>query len=109
MKAADWMRTVLIGAIASVVAACASIGRPEGGPKDELPPEYVRANPAPGSVNVDKNRIDIYFNENIKLDDPANKVVISPAQKQNPSVMANGRKLTVELRDSMLDLSLIHI
>lgn len=103
MKAADWMRTVLIGAIASVVAACASIGRPEGGPKDELPPEYVRANPAPGSVNVDKNRIDIYFNENIKLDDPANKVVISPAQKQNPSVMANGRKLTVELRDSMLD------
>ena len=69
MKAALWMRTVIIGAMASVVAACASIGRPEGGPRDETPPEFVRSTPAPGSTGVDRNRIDIFFNENVKLED----------------------------------------
>ncbi len=101
MKAADWMRTTLIGALALTVAACASIGRPEGGPRDETPPEFVRSNPAPGSVNVDRRKVDILFNENIKIEDIANKLVISPAQKQNPAVSSNARHVTVELRDSL--------
>ena len=95
------MRTTLIGAMALTVAACASIGRPEGGPRDETPPEFVRSNPAPGSVNVDRRKVDIVFNENIKLEDIANKLVISPAQKQNPAVSSNARHVSVELRDSL--------
>lgn len=101
MKAADWMRLTIIGAMASVVGACASIGRPEGGPRDETPPEFVRANPMPGTTNVDRSRIDIIFNENIKLEDVSNKLVVSPAQKQNPGINSNGRRVTIELRDSL--------
>jgi hypothetical protein len=56
------MRIMLIGAIASLMVACASIGRPSGGPKDEVPPEFVRSNPEPGALNVDRNRIDLWFN-----------------------------------------------
>lgn len=97
------MRVLLIGAIALLMAACASIGRPEGGPKDETPPAFVRANPAPGALNVERNKIDMWFDENLKLDDPANKVVISPVQKENARVSANGRHLTVEFRDSLVD------
>jgi len=97
------MRVLLIGAIASLVAACASIGRPEGGPKDETPPVFVRANPAPGAVNVSRNKIDLWFDENLKLEDPANKVVVSPVQKENARVNANGRHLTVEFRDTLVD------
>lgn len=97
------MRVLLIGAIASLVAACASIGRPEGGPKDETPPVFVRSNPDPGALNVNRNKIDIWFDENLKLDDPANKVVISPVQKENARVNANGRHLTVEFRDTLAD------
>lgn len=103
MKAALWMRTVIIGAMASVVAACASIGRPEGGPRDETPPEFVRSTPAPGSTGVDRNRIDIFFNENVKLEDIQNKLVVSPAQMQQPVARANGRRVTLELRDSLRD------
>lgn len=103
MKAADWMRVTLIGVMALMVAACASIGRPEGGPRDETPPEFVRSNPAPGSVNVTRGKVDIIFDENIKLEDIANKLVISPAQKQNPAVSSNGRRVSVELRDSLQD------
>jgi uncharacterized protein (DUF2141 family) len=97
------MRILLIGAIALLVAACASIGRPEGGPRDENPPVYVRANPAPGSVNVDRQKIDIWFDENIKLEDQSNKVVVSPVQKENARVSANGRHLTIEFKDTLVD------
>lgn len=97
------MRALLIGAIASLVAACASIGRPEGGPRDETPPAFVRANPDPGALNVNRNKIDLWFDENLKLEDAANKVVISPVQKENARVSANGRHLTVEFRDTLAD------
>lgn len=97
------MRAILISLMAVMVAACASIGRPEGGPRDEVPPVFVRSNPSPGALEVKRPRVEIIFDENIKLEDIANKLVISPAQKQNPSVSSNGRRLTVELRDSLQD------
>lgn len=95
------MRITMAGALASVMAACASIGHPEGGPRDTEPPVYVRANPAPGSTGISRPKIDIFFNENIKVEDISEKLVVSPAQTQNPTVNANGRRLTVELRDTM--------
>lgn len=92
----------VIGLAVLFDVACASMGRPGGGPQDMLPPEFVRANPAPGQVNVSPNRVDVWFNENIALDDAFNKVVVSPTQKQTPVVRSLGRHLTVELRDTLL-------
>ena len=96
------MRWLMIAAVALAVAACASIGRPEGGPRDEKAPEFVRSTPMPGEVNVDRGRIDIFFNENIKLEDASNKIVVSPAQAQSPAISSNGRRLSVEFRDSIV-------
>lgn len=90
----------LLGIIA-LLSACASIGRPEGGPRDEKPPVYLRSNPAPGTTQFTGNKIEAYFDENIKLEDVMNKVVVSPAQKLTPSINANGRKLSIELRDTL--------
>lgn len=97
------MRMVMIGAVALMVAACASIGRPQGGPRDEKPPVYVRSNPEPGALNVDRNRIELWFDENLQLDDPSNKIVVSPVQKENARVTANGHRIVVELRDTLQD------
>ncbi|MDE6628570.1 MAG: Ig-like domain-containing protein, partial [Muribaculaceae bacterium] len=102
MKTADWMRLSLMGGLALLTAACASIGRPEGGPRDVTPPVYVRSNPGMGATGVERPRVDIFFNENIQLEDISNKLVISPAQKQNPSISSNGKRVSVELRDSLL-------
>ena len=88
-------------AITLIMAACASIGRPEGGPRDELPPVFVSSNPVQGATNVKSNKIEIFFDENLKVEDVANKVVISPAQKAMPSIVANGKKISVELRDTL--------
>lgn len=86
-----------------MAAACANMGRPEGGARDETPPVMVRAVPAPGTVNFSGNRLNIYFDENIQLEDAFTKVVVSPAQKTPPTVSANGRHLSVVFRDTLRD------
>ncbi len=93
----------LIAGVIALLSACASIGRPQGGARDEEPPVYVRSTPGLSALNFTSNKLDIYFNENIKLDDPGTRVVISPAQKQMPRINANGRHLFVELQDTLLE------
>ncbi len=85
-----------------ILAACASIGRPEGGARDVTPPVYTRSNPAMGERNVDKTHLDVWFDENIQLDDAFNKVIVSPTQKMTPVVRSQGKHLTVELKDTLL-------
>lgn len=89
-------------AAAAVTVACANMGRPEGGPRDELPPVYVRSNPALGQLNFKGNKITVDFDENIQLDDAMNKIVVSPAQHTTPAISSNGRRVTIELRDTLI-------
>lgn len=95
------LRLIPLILLSVLMAACASIGRPEGGPRDELPPVFVRSTPMPGDTGVDARNINIYFDENVQLEDAFNKVVISPVQIQAPTVSANGRRVTVRLNDTI--------
>ena len=88
-------------ACALIVGACASIGRPEGGPIDENPPVFVRSTPMPGELRSTATNIAIYFDENVQLEDAFSKVVISPVQIESPQVSANGRRVSISLRDSL--------
>lgn len=90
-------------AAVGALASCASIGNPSGGPRDEDPPVFVRANPAPGSVNVKRDRIEIEFNELVNVKDAFTKVVVSPTSKSVPRVSSQGRKVTVQFADTLLD------
>lgn len=96
------MRTIIAIFAAIILAACASIGRPEGGERDETPPVYIKSNPLPGTVNFSRNKISVEFDENVQIKDPMTKVVVSPPQKTPPQVTAVGRRINVELRDTML-------
>lgn len=95
--------SLFVVAAALLLAACASIGRPEGGPRDMTPPVMVSSTPALGSVNVSNGRIDIVFDENITLDDPMNKIVVSPPQKKQAQISSNGRRVRITLRDTLRD------
>lgn len=95
--------SLFVVAAALLLAACASIGRPEGGPRDMTPPVMVSSTPAPGSVNVSNGRIDIVFDENITLDEPMNKIVVSPPQKKQAQISSNGRRVRITLRDTLRD------
>ena len=68
---------------------CAKKGRPGGGPKDEDAPLFVTADPPYESINFDKNEINIYFNEYIKLKDLNKQLIISPPlNPANPSLIS---------------------
>ena len=97
-----YFQWVVAAVLAAVVTACASIGRPEGGPRDEDPPLFVRSTPQVGAVNFTGNKLLIEFDENIQIKDIMDKVVVSPAQKTNPSITTLGKKLSVEFRDTMM-------
>lgn len=87
---------------AAVMYSCANIGNPSGGPIDKTPPIFMRSNPTPNAVNVKNRKIDIFFDEIVTLKDPSTKIIVSPAQTEMPRMSALGRKVTVELVDSLL-------
>lgn len=82
-------------AVTILAAACANIGNPSGGARDEDPPLFVSANPPQGALNVDKTRISINFNELVNVKDAFTKVVVSPPSRQVPRVTAVGKRVTV--------------
>lgn len=93
----------LLGAAVSVAVlySCASVGRLEGGPIDEEPPRFVTGSPLPGALHNKKSKISIEFDEFIKLEKANEKVVISPPQVQQPEIKANGKRVVVNLQDTL--------
>ena len=84
------------------VYACASMGSgPDGGAYDETPPKFVRAIPEPNAVNNKRKKVAIEFDEFIKLDNPAEKVIISPPQTETPEVKVSGKRVMVAFFDSL--------
>ncbi len=89
----------LLAALA--VVSCAKMGQPDGGWYDETPPVIVRTTPQDKGVNVKQKKISIYFDEYIKVDNPTEKVVISPPQIEQAEIAASGKKIVVELKDTL--------
>ncbi len=89
----------------AVIAAysCASIGAPDGGPYDEKPPRFVGSTPELHATGNQKSRIELEFDEFIKLEKAAEKVVISPPQMEQPEIKVSGKKVVIELIDSLKD------
>jgi len=86
-----------------VLYSCANRGQgPQGGPKDKTPPKVVKSIPADKSTNVSKNQVEIDFDESINLKDISKNVIISPPQRINPDIKAYGKKLTVQLADTLI-------
>jgi uncharacterized protein (DUF2141 family) len=86
-----------------VAYSCASIGTPDGGPYDEDPPKFVGSTPSLRSINNKKQKIELEFDEFIKLEKPAEKVIFSPPQMEQPELKVVGKKVSVEYLDSLRD------
>ena len=81
--------------------SCASIGRPDGGPYDETPPRFIGSTPAAGALNNQRTKVSFLFDEFIKLEKATEKVVVSPPQVQQPEIKASGKRIQVNLLDSL--------
>ena len=86
-----------------MVYSCASMGTPDGGPYDEMPPKFIRSNPGMHAVNVKNQKIELEFDEFIKLEKASEKVVVSPPQLDQPELKVVGKKVVMELIDTLKD------
>ena len=81
--------------------SCARMGSPDGGWYDDTPPQVINTTPADKSTNIKAKKIVIQFNEFIKLEDAQNKVIVSPPQLEQADVKAAGKRIVVQLKDSL--------
>lgn len=95
---------LIAAAIAILLAACASIGTPSGGPRDETPPEFTGASPANGAtgVNHKTSNVHLNFNEIVNVKDAFSTVTISPTSSSTPRVSSLGKRVNVAFQDSLL-------
>lgn len=86
------------------IFSCANRGvGPQGGPKDTTPPLVTKYSPADGCTNMAKNHIEITFDEIVVLDNPYQKVIVSPPQKSPAEVKAISHKVIINFIDSLQD------
>ncbi len=81
--------------------SCANMATPNGGPYDEQPPRFVSSTPAPNQTNYAGKKVEILFDELIQIDKPSENVIITPPQMEMPVIRSAGRKVVVELKDTL--------
>ena len=99
----DWKRYQwpLLLMLVIVAYSCASMGAPDGGPYDEMPPKFVGSSPRLHAVNAKSKKFELEFDEFIKLEKPSEKVIISPPQMEQPEIKVVGKKVVGELLDTL--------
>ena len=96
-----WPVLVFVIVIVNVVSSCAKMGNPDGGWYDETPPQVIGAEPEDKGINVNSRKIKILFNEFIKIENATDNVIVSPPQLEQPEIKAAGKRILIELKDSL--------
>ena len=86
---------------AFLLGSCARMGQPDGGWYDETPPRIMGAAPADKGTNVKNRKVSIFFDEFIQIENATEKVVVSPPQLETPEIVASGKRIKIELLDSL--------
>ena len=87
--------------IAAIVVGCARMGSPDGGWYDDDPPRIIGSVPVEQATGVTTKKITILFDEYIKIADATQNVIVSPPQLEMPEIKASGKKILVELKDTL--------
>ena len=97
-------QALLFVLLTGMLASCANIIPPGGGPRDSLPPRLYMATPRDSSVNmsITTKTIVLTFDEYIgPLQEVQKNLIVSPTTKNMPIVDARLRNLTIRFRDTL--------
>ncbi len=88
-------------AFVALLAGCADVGAPPGGPEDKQGPVVLESTPVNGAVNQSGIRvIEFKLSEGVQIPKGAT-VFISPRQKVLPKVSWSSQSVKIELADSL--------
>lgn len=91
------------------LSGCAKQVAPTGGPIDKEHPLIVEMNPQDNTVNFDKSKITITFNEYIQLKDLNNSLIISPPVEEKPEIKVKGKELEINFLEDLRDSTTYNI
>ncbi|MFC2115613.1 Ig-like domain-containing domain [Bacteroidota bacterium] len=89
--------------IVLLLATCAKIGNPAGGPRDKTPPRVEKSKPLNKSILFEGNAIEITFDEFIKTDAIGQEMVVSPPLEERPEIRLRGKTLVIEWEEELRD------
>ncbi|HNZ46507.1 MAG TPA: Ig-like domain-containing protein [Bacteroidales bacterium] len=76
---------------------------PAGGPKDTIPPVLIATLPDINQTHVSTSlkKVELRFNEYVKITDANKNIMLSPPPQKNPTVRTKGKGIVVELEDEL--------
>ena len=84
-----------------LLASCANIVPLSGGSMDTTPPKPIKSIPENYSLQFNKDKIEILFDEFIVLKDVKKQMLISPPLNEVPDVSVKGKTLVVKLNEKL--------
>ena len=94
-------RILFVFCISCLIFSCAKIVTPSGGAKDSIAPIMLKSNPEANSTNFSQKNIEIVFDEFVVLDNPMQKVLISPQISPSPEIIADLKTIKIKGLDSL--------
>lgn len=94
---------LLAAALATVIVGCATQNTPEGGPKDEVPPQLVESTPKDQQLNVDTRTVTLTFDEEIQPNSINKELLITPNINTRYTATAKRNVLTLEFDEPLED------
>jgi uncharacterized protein (DUF2141 family) len=99
------MKSTFIQAIVFylILIGCASQTTPTGGPQDEIPPVLISSNPKNGQKNFKGKTLELDFDEDVRLKDPKEEILITPSAGKNVKFTAKKNKIIIEPEEEWKD------
>ena len=85
-----------------LAGSCANIVPPSGGERDTTPPVLLSISPADSQLNTRATKIELRFDEYVTVEDAAGQILVSPIMPFPITATGNGKKVTLEIPDSLL-------
>ncbi len=80
---------------------CANIIPPQGGERDSIPPQLIKAEPGDSALNFKGNRITLTFDEFVEIQNIGENLLFSPTPSINPYVENKLKTVSVKLKDTL--------
>ncbi len=97
------LRSFLLLAFIVLLTGCANQTTPTGGKKDITPPKLLSATPADSLRNTKVKKLELVFDEYVTVNDAVKEVQVSPILSIQPTIIGNGKKVTLKIVDSLLE------
>lgn len=96
------LRVVSISGLIWLLHSCATPTAPQGGPRDEDPPQVVEEESSPNlQTNFEKQTIELTFDEWVVLEKVSDEVIISPPLPADPEIKLKKRTVQVIFPDTI--------